>query len=122
MKRTGPTKKQTQQLIVALEKHGKKNKEKVWLDIARRVKKPSRSRARVNLWKLERLSKKFGNKIFVVPGAVLSTGELKSAIEVGAFRFSEAAENKIKAHKGKAVSLNALMEGKYKTKNIVLVQ
>ena len=120
--RTGPTKKSTRELIVDLEKQGKKSGKKVWKDVAARLGKPSRNLAKVNVYKLNALSKKFPGKIFVVPGKVLSSGDVDSKIGVACFTCSEKAREKIEAGKGKVMSLKELVGAKVKESSMVIVR
>lgn len=122
MKKTGPTKQSTRSLIVQLEKYGKKNKERIWLELAKRLAKPSRSRARVNIWKINKVAKKQKGKICVVPGVALSTGVLESKVGVAALRFSKQAAEKIKAQKGQMFSIKDLMDKKIKKRELVIVK
>ncbi|MFH1390684.1 MAG: 50S ribosomal protein L18e [Candidatus Diapherotrites archaeon] len=115
-------KKSTKKLIVSLEKQGKKTKKAVWKSIAERLAKPARIRAKVNVDKLNKLAKKQKDKIFVVPGKVLSMGEINTKIEVACLDYSEKARKKIEAHKGKILSLTELIEAKPKESEMVIVQ
>ena len=121
MKPTGPTKESTRKLIVALEKYGKKTKQGIWLAIALKLKKPRRRRIKINLWRLAKLSKKFKNSTIVVPGKVLSKGELNEGINIAAFEFSKKAKEKIEKANGKAMSLYEIMDKKPKAASLVIV-
>ena len=122
MKVTGPTELGTQVLIRKLEKLGKSSGQAMWLDIAQRLGKPRRIRPSVNLWKLEKMSKKFSGKMLLVPGKVLSYGQLNSAIAVCAFEFSARALKKISEHKGKALLLSELVENPHKPGEIMIIK
>ncbi|MBU1120713.1 MAG: 50S ribosomal protein L18e [archaeon] len=122
MKATGPTKLETKKFISKMKKEGKKRKEKLWIDVAKRIEKSRRTRVSVNLWKIDKMSKKFKGKILLVPGKVLSTGSIESKAEVAALEFSEKALKKIKEKKGNAMSLNELLEKKTKAKEIVILK
>jgi len=120
--RTTKAKKNTQQLIVALEKQGKKSGKNVWKSVAKRLAKPSRNRARVNVDKLNKLAKKQKDKIFVVPGKVLSMGEVEEKINVACLDCSKRARDKIEKQKGKVILLKDLIEAKPKESTMVIVQ
>lgn len=124
MKVTGPTKDRARRLISLLEKEGKKRNEKIWADIAMRLGKPRRIRASINLWRLDRVAKADGikGKVIAVPGKVLGEGEVSSALRVAAFEFSSRAGEKIKAAKGEAITLEALLEKKIKAGEIAIVK
>ncbi|AJF60373.1 MAG: 50S ribosomal protein L18e [Candidatus Diapherotrites archaeon] len=121
MKPTGPSNESTRRLAVGLEKYGKKNNAGIFVDLSRRLNKPRRNRAKVNLFKLSLLGKKFGEKKLVVPGKVLGTGKLSAALDVYALEFSESAKSKIIEIKGKAKSLKELLDGKVNAKDLVIV-
>ncbi|MBS3057495.1 MAG: 50S ribosomal protein L18e [Candidatus Diapherotrites archaeon] len=106
MKVTGPTELGTQVLIRRLEKLGKSSKQAMWLDLAERLGKPRRIRPSVNLWKLGKMAKKFPGKTLLVPGKVLGSGALDSALSICALEFSAGAIKKISEHKGKALLLD----------------
>lgn len=120
--RTGPTRKQTRETIVALKKQGKKAKNAVLSDIARRLSRATRQRAEVNVFKLNELALKMKGKVFVVPGKVLSKGNVNTKIEVACFSCSKKAEEKIHAHEGKVMDLNELIESGMESKNLVIVE
>ena len=109
-------------LIAKLEKISRKNKEKIWLDIAKRLKKPSRNIVSVNLWQIERLAKneKTKKKTFLVPGKVLAYGDLESKVNVAAFKFSDVAKEKIDKN-GKAMTINELLAKKINPAEIVII-
>lgn len=75
----------------------------VWRDVADRLERSRRNWSEVNLSRLSRYASK-GEQI-VVPGVLLGTGEISTAVTVAAFRASAAARKKIEAAGGKAVSL-----------------
>jgi len=106
---------------VALEKMGKKSKQGLWFDLAETLAKPRRMAKQVNLWKLSKLGQKHKNAVLVVPGKVLSAGEVDGKLEVAAFAFSGNALEKIRAAKGRAMSLNELLEAKPKASECVIV-
>ncbi len=54
--------------IAVLEKAGRQKKQRIWLDLAKRLNKRSRARITVNVWKLESMAEKIKGKTIVVPG------------------------------------------------------
>ena len=121
MRPTGPTKESTRKLIVALEKYGKSTKQNIWLLVGEKLKKPRRSRIKVNIWKLARLAKKFKNQTIIVPGKVLGKGDLNEPIFIAAFDFSKEAKEKIQKAKGEVITLYELMNKKPKVSSLVIV-
>ena len=120
--KTGPTKQETRDTIVKLEKYGKKTKNPIWKDLAKRLKKPSRIRAKINVYKLNKLAEKNKDKIFVVAGKVLAKGNIETKIEVACFNYSEKAEQKIIAKKGTIMLLTDLIDKKINANKTVIVQ
>ncbi|MFH1623310.1 MAG: 50S ribosomal protein L18e [Candidatus Aenigmatarchaeota archaeon] len=100
---TGPTNAHTRLLIGRLEK----TKEPIWMDVAAKLRKPRRIKAAVNVVDLERHAQ--AGETVVVPGVVLSNGELTKTVHVAAWRFSPAAAAKIKKAKGSAMTIDELL-------------
>ncbi len=112
----------TKKLIAELEQHYSKTQKKIFRAIARELSKPSRNLHAVNLRKLNSLNEKFKGKTFVVPGKVLSSGELNGKVRVAALGFSETAKQKINELKGEALSLNDLIQEKINVSELVIVK
>ena len=106
VKRTGPTNYQVQLLLEELDKISLKSK--FWKRIARDIRRPARQRRTVNIYKIERFAK--DGEIIIVPGKVLSVGELNKKVEVAAFQFSEGAKQKILEAQGKIMSIKELFQ------------
>jgi len=106
VKRTGPTNYQLNLLIAELEQKASEKGIKLWKRLAIELKKPSRQRRTVNIYKIDKYSKE--GETVVVPGKVLNVGELTKKVEVAAFSFSQSAEEKIKKQ-GKAISIHELL-------------
>jgi large subunit ribosomal protein L18e len=107
------------ELIRFLRKQGKENKAEIWRDIAENLAKPRRGRLAVNLSRLNRYTQK--NETIVVPGKILSAGELDHPITVSAFAFSEKAKEKISAAKGKCLSFTDLVKKNPKGSNVKII-
>jgi len=103
-------------LIHELKKQSNQNDVSIWKDIAKRLEKPSRNWPEVNL---DRISKYVGDKeTALVPGKVLSTGNLTKKVTIAAWSFSEKSEEKIKKAGGKTLTINELMKNNPKGKDI----
>ncbi|MBU0459244.1 MAG: 50S ribosomal protein L18e [Nanoarchaeota archaeon] len=102
----GPTNYQLQNLLVELESKGKDSK--FWRRVVKDLKKPSRQRREVNLYKIAQYAK--DGETVLVPGKVLSIGEISRPVEVAAINFSAEAERKITSAKGKVISINDLFK------------
>jgi large subunit ribosomal protein L18e len=95
-------------LLGTLRKAARREKVGLWLDIARRLERPSRSHAEVNLSRIARVAPK-GSTI-VVPGKVLGAGALVHPVTVAAFSFSLSARSKIEAVGGETLSIAQLID------------
>ncbi|MEW5896071.1 MAG: 50S ribosomal protein L18e [Nanoarchaeota archaeon] len=105
VKRTGPMNYQLQQLLVQLE--DKTRESKLWRRVADDIKKPSRQRRTVNVYKIEKYARE--GETIVVPGKVLSVGELTKKVDVAAVSFSQEARRKIEDAKGRILSIQQLL-------------
>jgi len=88
---------------------------KDYLQIATELERPSKNRRIVNISKIDKLSKP--GEIILVPGKVLSSGELTHNITISAYAFSDSAKSKILVT-GKVISLEELMKQNPKGKGI----
>ncbi len=116
VKRTNP---ELIELVRFLKKQGRENKANIWPDIAERLAKSRRKRVAVNISRLNRYTQK--NEIVAVPGKVLGAGEIRHPITVAAFAFSEKAEKKITAAKGKCLSFFDLIKKKPNGSNVKII-
>ncbi|MEM4704879.1 MAG: 50S ribosomal protein L18e [Candidatus Bathyarchaeia archaeon] len=107
------------ELIQFLQKKSKENNAEIWQDIAERLAKSRRRRIAVNLSRLNRYTQK--NETVVVPGKVLSAGQLNHPVTVAAFAFSEKAKEKINSSKGKCLSFPDLIKKNPKGANIKII-
>jgi len=96
------------QLIRFLKKQSREDKVKIWKDVAERLAKPRRRRTTVNVSRLNRYTEK--KEAVVVPGKVVGAGKMDHPITVAAFLFSEKAKEKIKAARGRTLSLRQLIK------------
>jgi large subunit ribosomal protein L18e len=79
----------------------------IWRDIAKRLEKPKRNWAELNLSRLDRYAE--AGDIVLVPGKVLAAGNITKNVTVAAYSFSEKAESAIKAAGGKTMTIADLM-------------
>lgn len=108
MKRTGPTNPYLKQLVEDLKSKYYKNKTEIWLAVAEKLENPRRKKVEVNLSDIERNTNK--GETVIVPGVVLSSGELTKPITIAAWRFSSVAKEKIKKSKGKVLTIEELVK------------
>ena len=103
-------------LIHELKKASNDNDIFIWKDIAKRLEKPSRNWPVVNL---DRISKyTLEKETAIVPGKVLSDGNLTKKITIAAFAFSEKSKDKIKKAGGKCITIDDLIKNNPKGKDI----
>ncbi len=107
MKRTGPTNQHSKTLIVALKKLSASQKVNLWKAIALELQASTRNRREVSVADIAKHAK--AGETVIVPGKVLSDGDIKIKVTVAAFKFSQSAANKINAT-GKAISIEELMK------------
>ena len=95
-------------LIDVLKKESREKGAEIWRDIARRLEKPSRNWAEVNLSRLERYANE--GDVIVVPGKVLGAGAINKKLTVAAFKFSASAIKKIEEAGGRQLTFAQLMK------------
>jgi len=108
MRRTKATNPRLINLIETLKIESYKNDAKIWKDIAKRLSKPARKRAEVNISKINRYTKE--DDIVIVPGKVLGSGKLNHKVVVAAFSFSETAKRAIEESGGKYLTIEELLK------------
>jgi len=113
VKRTGPQTLELQNLIDDLKIIGNKNKIDMWKRVAKELERPRRARRKVNLYKIDKHTRE--NEIALVPGKVLSIGELTKKVTVAAYQFSDTAREKINSI-GKAISIKELLDKNHNPK------
>lgn len=104
------------ELIHELKKQANENDVPIWKDIALRLEKSSRNWPEVNLNRINRYIKE--NETALIPGKVLSTGDLKKKVSVAAWSFSAKSQEKIKKSGGKYMSIEELVKNNPKGENI----
>lgn len=118
-KRTGSTNPNVVNLINQLKKLSSESNVKVWKTIAEKLEKPRRQKVSVNLSKINRYTQE--DEIAVVPGTVLSAGDLDHKITIAALRFSSTAIEKIEQSNSKWMSIYDLIELKPSANKIKII-
>ena len=95
-------------LITELKKQSIQHNVNIWKRIASDLEGPTARRRAVNLTRINRYAK--ANEIVVVPGKVLSMGEIDKKLTIAAHAFSGSALEKIKSSGGKAISIQELVK------------
>lgn len=109
---------QLKALIVSLKKHAIENEAPLWKRIALELERPSRNTRAVNISRISRYTKP--DDVIIVPGKVLSSGELTHPVTVAAYAFSQTAAQKISA-KGKVEQILELAKKNPKGTNIKII-
>lgn len=104
-RRTGPMNYQLQSLIAELELKARQSN--FWKAIVENLLKPTRQRRIVNVYKIDKFAQ--DGETIIVPGKVLSVGELHKKVNVAAMTFSAEAKQKIINAKGRALSIQELL-------------
>ena len=104
--RTGPTNYQLQQLLPQLETRAIESA--FWRRVVHDLKKPSRQRRIVNIYKIDKFAQ--DGETVLVPGKVLSVGEITKKVKVAAITFSTEARRKINDARGKTLSIQELFQ------------
>ncbi|MEK6841071.1 MAG: 50S ribosomal protein L18e, partial [Nanoarchaeota archaeon] len=117
-KHTGPTTLELRKLIIELRKLASKQKVKLWKRIANDLEKPTRKRREVNLYKINKYTR--NNEIALVPGKVLSLGNLDKKLTIAAYQFSKQAKEKINKI-GKAITIKELIKENPKGKKVRII-
>jgi large subunit ribosomal protein L18e len=103
-------------LIHELKKQANEKDVPIWKDIALRLAKSSKNWPEVNL---NRISKYTNEKeTAIIPGKVLSTGNLTKKVTIAAWSFSEKSQEKIKKAGGKYMSIEELLKSNPDGKDI----
>jgi len=103
-------------LIQELKKQSVENDVAIWKDIAKRLEKSSKNWPEVNL---DRINKYTNEKeTALIPGKVLSTGNLTKKVSIAAFSFSEKSKEKIKKAGSKTMTIEELIKNNPKGKDI----
>jgi large subunit ribosomal protein L18e len=99
---------QINQLIQILKEKAYQEEAPLWRNLARKLEKPTRNRAEVNISRINRHSSP--DEIILVPGKVLGSGALDHKVQVAAIDFSQRAVEKIIDAGGECLDINLLLE------------
>ncbi len=93
-------------LIHFLKKYSHEEEAPIWRDIAKRLERPRRSWATVNVSRLDLYAEP--KDFIVVPGSLLGAGLLDKPLTVAAYKISKGAEEKIIEAGGKTLTIDQL--------------
>ena len=108
------------ELINKLYEQSRNENVAIWKDVARRLERSNRRTAEVNLSDISRYAE--AGETVLVPGKVLSNGDLKDKVDVVAFNFSAKAREKIESAGGECISIDKIMEINPKGSNIRIME
>jgi len=106
--------------LVSLVDKLKKEKKEVWKKVVKELLAPRRSRAEINISKLEQLCS--DGAVVLVPGKVLGAGNLSKKLTVAALSFSQSARKLIDESGSKAISIDELYKSHPDGKGVVIVK
>jgi len=95
-------------LIVDLKALSRDNGVNIWRDIAGRLERPTRNYSEVNLSKINRHT--IEDETVIVPGKVLSSGNIEHKVIVAALGFSDGAREKITKKGGSCLNIEDLVK------------
>ncbi|WP_296795116.1 50S ribosomal protein L18e [uncultured Methanobrevibacter sp.] len=108
------------ELINKLNKQSKSEDAAIWKDVASRLSRSNRRTAEVNLSNINRHAE--ADETILVPGKVLSNGELDKKVNVVALKFSAKAQEKIESAGGECISIDEIIETNPKGSNIRIIE
>ena len=97
--------------------HFLKKQSEFWQHVAELLARPKRKTIEVNLNKINKLTK--DNSTVVIPGKVLSDGEISKPLTIAAFSFSDAARQKLR--NSKLISIDELAKMNKKGEGIIII-
>ncbi|MBN2368365.1 50S ribosomal protein L18e [Candidatus Woesearchaeota archaeon] len=110
---------QLESLIVELKKASISHEANIWKRIATELEGPTSRMRVVNLSKIDCYSK--DNEVVIVPGKVLSMGNLSKKITIAAYKYSKGAMSKIRESGSKAVSIYDILKNNPKGAKVRII-
>lgn len=107
-------------LIKSLKEKSHLEEVPIWKDIAKRLERPTRKQAEVNLSKLNRYTSP--DELIMVPGKILGSGTLDHKIQVAALSFSNLAKEKIETVGGECIAIDQLIEKNPKGSGVRIIE
>ncbi len=107
-----------QELIGSLKKQSMEQKTGVWKRVAIELERPTRQQRVVNLSKIEKYANE--NDVVVVPGKLLSGGDLTKKVVIIAFNYSDKTLDKING-RAQVISIEEGMKKYPNAKNIKII-
>jgi large subunit ribosomal protein L18e len=107
-------------LIADLKAASRQSGAGIWRDVAKRLEKPSRNYASVNVSKINRHTA--AQDTILIAGKVLGSGDLDHSVTVAALSFSGQAASKIVAAGGKCLKIEDLVAAAPKSSTIRILR
>jgi len=95
-----------EELIVELKRLSRENEAPIWRTIARKLEKPSRVWAEVNIASIDKHAK--AKESVLIAGKLLGAGTISKAVNVAAYSASESAIKKVENAGGKFMQITEL--------------
>lgn len=111
---------QINKLIKILKEKAYQEETPLWKDLARRLERPTRNQAEVNLSRINRHTSE--DEIVLVPGKVLGSGALDHKVQVAALNFSQQAREKIVNAGGKCLDIAILADENPKGSGVRIIE
>ncbi|MDD3985854.1 MAG: 50S ribosomal protein L18e [Methanobacterium sp.] len=107
-------------IMVTLKEKSYSEDAAIWKDIAKRLERPTRKTAEVNISDINRYTSP--DEIILVPGKVLGNGSLDHKVKVAALSFSKSAEEKIATTGGECMNILDVVEENPKGSKIRIIE
>ncbi|WP_461462955.1 50S ribosomal protein L18e [Methanobrevibacter sp.] len=107
-------------LIRTLRKKSNEENVAIWKVVASKLERSNRRTAEVNISSINRYAHE--DEVVLVPGKVLSNGNLDKKVTVAALKFSETAVEKINSAGGKCLTISEILEENPKGSNIRIME
>ncbi len=106
-------------LIFDLKTWSRENEAPIWRDIAKRLEKPSRVWAEVNISRISFHVKK--GETLIIPGKLLGAGDIDYPVTVAAFKSTNGAREKITSAGGTVLTIPQLVQKNPKGKGVRII-
>jgi len=106
LKNSRKTNPNLEELILELKRLSRDNEAPIWRTVAKKLEKPSRVWAEVNIASIDKHAK--AKEFVLIPGKLLGTGNLTKPVNVAAYSASESARKKVEKAGGKFMTYTEL--------------
>ncbi|MCK4267064.1 MAG: 50S ribosomal protein L18e [Thermoplasmata archaeon] len=106
LKRSYKTNPNLEEMVLELKRLSRENQAPIWRNIAKRLEKPLRVWAEVNVSTIDKHTK--AKEFVIVPGKLLGTGMITKPVNVAAYSASASAIKKVEQAGGKFMGITEL--------------